>query len=199
MPEVIWSSIQSGVILYHFPRVVEELVSTVSVLVPPRIWCFSRWTGADRRKICVEAGIDDERRAAFSGPVLPSQKKRVVVVVVGIYFVAEVELEHTHCLTGLLAKFMETVYAPVSFIFCYVSFLPGNSNFGVLCFPYTSEIKIQPSDDMHAFPETFGFKGEALSYISDVSLLDVVTKTHWRPNEYRKVLKDLVSHEMNWC
>ncbi|XP_055804816.1 DNA mismatch repair protein MLH3-like [Solanum dulcamara] len=50
--------------------------------------------------------------------------------------------------------------------------------------------KYSHSDDMHAFPASLVFKGEALSYISDVSLLEIVTKTHWRPNEYRKVLKD---------
>ncbi|XP_055803990.1 DNA mismatch repair protein MLH3-like isoform X2 [Solanum dulcamara] len=50
--------------------------------------------------------------------------------------------------------------------------------------PATS--KYGHSDDMHAFPASFGFKGEALSYISDVSLLEIVTKTHWRPNEFCK-------------
>ncbi|XP_006340851.1 DNA mismatch repair protein MLH3 isoform X5 [Solanum tuberosum] len=50
--------------------------------------------------------------------------------------------------------------------------------------------KYSHSDDMHAFPASFGFKGEALSSISDVSLLEIVTKTHGRPNGYRKVLKD---------
>ncbi|KAH0718410.1 hypothetical protein KY285_014441 [Solanum tuberosum] len=34
------------------------------------------------------------------------------------------------------------------------------------------------SDDMHAFPTSFGLKGEALSCTSDVSLLKIVTKTH---------------------
>ncbi|XP_055803051.1 DNA mismatch repair protein MLH3-like isoform X2 [Solanum dulcamara] len=72
------------------------------------------------------------------------------------------------------------------FIFCCASFLSGHSNYGVVCFLYTSDIKIQSSNDMHAFPTSFGFKGEALSYISYVSLLEIVTKTHWRPNEYRK-------------
>ncbi|XP_055804856.1 DNA mismatch repair protein MLH3-like isoform X2 [Solanum dulcamara] len=76
------------------------------------------------------------------------------------------------------------------------------------------DIKIRPSDDMHAFPASFGFKGEALSYTSGISLLEIVIKTHWRPKEYRNVLKDgkclylgiddcrqddLVSHEMDWC
>ncbi|KAK4739179.1 hypothetical protein R3W88_002876 [Solanum pinnatisectum] len=42
---------------------------------------------------------------------------------------------------------------------------------------------------MHAFPASFDFKGEALSSISDLSLLEIVTKTHGMPYGYRKVLK----------
>lgn len=56
------------------------------------------------------------------------------------------------------------------------------------CFaPATS--KYSNSDDMHAFPTSFGFKGEALNSISDVSLLEIVSKIQGRPNGYRKVLK----------
>ncbi|PON82743.1 DNA mismatch repair protein [Trema orientale] len=36
---------------------------------------------------------------------------------------------------------------------------------------------------------SFGFRGEALASISDVSLLEVVTKASGRPNGYRKVMK----------
>ncbi|XP_065856516.1 DNA mismatch repair protein MLH3 isoform X2 [Euphorbia lathyris] len=36
---------------------------------------------------------------------------------------------------------------------------------------------------------TFGFRGEALASISDVSLLEIVTKARGMPNGYRKVLK----------
>lgn len=36
---------------------------------------------------------------------------------------------------------------------------------------------------------TFGFRGEALASISDVSLLEIITKAHGRPNGYRKVMK----------
>ncbi|XP_024976995.1 DNA mismatch repair protein MLH3 isoform X2 [Cynara cardunculus var. scolymus] len=43
--------------------------------------------------------------------------------------------------------------------------------------------------DMNTVPESFGFRGEALSSISDVSLLEVVTKAHGMPNGYRKVIK----------
>lgn len=42
---------------------------------------------------------------------------------------------------------------------------------------------------MNTVPESFGFRGEALSSISDVSLLEVVTKAHGMPNGYRKVIK----------
>ncbi|KAI7738387.1 hypothetical protein M8C21_008450 [Ambrosia artemisiifolia] len=42
---------------------------------------------------------------------------------------------------------------------------------------------------MNAVPESFGFRGEALSSISDVSLLEVFTKAHGMPNGYRKVMK----------
>lgn len=43
--------------------------------------------------------------------------------------------------------------------------------------------------DMNTVPESFGFRGEALSSISDVSLLEVVSKAHGMPNGYRKVIK----------
>lgn len=36
---------------------------------------------------------------------------------------------------------------------------------------------------------SFGFRGEALCSIADVSLLEVITKTHGMPHGYRKVLK----------
>lgn len=42
---------------------------------------------------------------------------------------------------------------------------------------------------MDAATGSFGFRGEALGSISDVSLLEIVTKTQGRPNGYRKVMK----------
>ncbi|KAL2522157.1 DNA mismatch repair protein MLH3 [Forsythia ovata] len=37
---------------------------------------------------------------------------------------------------------------------------------------------------------SFGFQGEALGSISDISLLEIVTKARGRPNGYRKVMKE---------
>ncbi|XP_020216008.1 DNA mismatch repair protein MLH3 isoform X2 [Cajanus cajan] len=43
--------------------------------------------------------------------------------------------------------------------------------------------------DLNAVSENFGYHGEALASISEVSLLEIVTRTFGRPNGYRKVLK----------
>ncbi|KAJ0468610.1 putative ribosomal protein S5 domain 2-type [Helianthus annuus] len=49
--------------------------------------------------------------------------------------------------------------------------------------------KVEKLAGMNTVPESFGFRGEALSSISDVSLLEVFTKAHGMPNGYRKVIK----------
>ncbi|XP_019182756.1 PREDICTED: DNA mismatch repair protein MLH3 isoform X4 [Ipomoea nil] len=49
--------------------------------------------------------------------------------------------------------------------------------------------KYDPLDDMNSVPLSFGYRGEALSSITAVSLVEIVTKAHGRPNGYRKVLK----------
>ncbi|XP_015576355.2 DNA mismatch repair protein MLH3 isoform X2 [Ricinus communis] len=49
--------------------------------------------------------------------------------------------------------------------------------------------KLHHFADMDAANESFGFRGEALASISDVSLLEIITKARGRPNGYRKVLK----------
>lgn len=49
--------------------------------------------------------------------------------------------------------------------------------------------KLHHLTEMDAATGSFGFRGEALGSISDVSLLEIVTKTQGRPNGYRKVMK----------
>ncbi|XAR73676.1 hypothetical protein NMG60_11007728 [Bertholletia excelsa] len=49
--------------------------------------------------------------------------------------------------------------------------------------------KVDQLADIDAVAGSFGFRGEALSSISNVSLLEVITKAHGRPNGYRKVMK----------
>ncbi|KAJ0097652.1 hypothetical protein Patl1_29279 [Pistacia atlantica] len=49
--------------------------------------------------------------------------------------------------------------------------------------------KLQHLADMDAASRTFGYRGEALASISDVSLLEIMTKAYGRPNGYRKVMK----------
>lgn len=44
--------------------------------------------------------------------------------------------------------------------------------------------------DLDTANQNFGFRGEALCSISDVSLLEIITKAHGRPHGYRKVMKD---------
>ncbi|XP_031382191.1 DNA mismatch repair protein MLH3 isoform X2 [Punica granatum] len=49
--------------------------------------------------------------------------------------------------------------------------------------------KCWPSDDTGTTFGSFGSRGEALASISDVSLIEMITKTHGSPNGYRKILK----------
>ncbi|KAF2291688.1 hypothetical protein GH714_028137 [Hevea brasiliensis] len=58
---------------------------------------------------------------------------------------------------------------------------------GMMAFDVTS--KLHHLADMHAAKRSFGFRGEALASISDVSLLEIISKARGRPNGYRKVLK----------
>lgn len=43
--------------------------------------------------------------------------------------------------------------------------------------------------ESRAVAQSFGFRGEALSSIANISLLEILTKAHGRPNGYRKVMK----------
>lgn len=49
--------------------------------------------------------------------------------------------------------------------------------------------KVDQLANTNAISGSFGYRGEALSSISDVSLLEVITTAHGRPNGYRKVMK----------
>ncbi|GMH23998.1 hypothetical protein Nepgr_025841 [Nepenthes gracilis] len=49
--------------------------------------------------------------------------------------------------------------------------------------------KFHPLADKDSCSKNFGFLGEALCSISDISLLEIITRTHGRPNGYRKVMK----------
>ena len=62
--------------------------------------------------------------------------------------------------SSVMFPFCLTILTMVS----YASFTPATS-------------KYSHSDDMHAVPASFGFEGDALSSISDVSLLEIVTQT----------------------
>ncbi|XP_074378948.1 DNA mismatch repair protein MLH3 isoform X3 [Apium graveolens] len=54
---------------------------------------------------------------------------------------------------------------------------------------YAATSKSDQMGDMDPTTGSFGSRGEALGSISDVSLLEVVTKAPGRPNGYRKVMK----------
>ncbi|XP_040937554.1 DNA mismatch repair protein MLH3 isoform X3 [Gossypium hirsutum] len=49
--------------------------------------------------------------------------------------------------------------------------------------------KLNHLSDLDAAGSSFGFRGEALASISDVALVEIVTKAYGRPNGYRKVIK----------
>ena len=74
--------------------------------------------------------------------------------------------------SSVMLHFRLTILTIVS----YACFTPATSNYCL-------------SDDMHAFPASFGLKGEALGSTSDISLLEIVTKSHGRPDGYRNFLK----------
>lgn len=54
---------------------------------------------------------------------------------------------------------------------------------------YAVTSKFHDLIDMDAKGRTFGFRGESLASISDVSLVEIITKTCGRANGYRKVMK----------
>ncbi|OVA00634.1 DNA mismatch repair protein [Macleaya cordata] len=49
--------------------------------------------------------------------------------------------------------------------------------------------KLQYLAEMDAATDSFGFRGEALGSLSDISLLEIITKARGMPNGYRKIIK----------
>ncbi|KAH7566166.1 hypothetical protein JRO89_XS08G0108900 [Xanthoceras sorbifolium] len=76
---------------------------------------------------------------------------------------------------------------------CYVKVVDDGSGISrdglVLLGERYATSKLQHLADMDTASGTFGFRGEALASISDVSLLEVITKAYGRPTGYRKVMK----------
>ncbi|KAK9284262.1 hypothetical protein L1049_023432 [Liquidambar formosana] len=72
---------------------------------------------------------------------------------------------------------------------CYVKVVDDGSGITRDGLQLTS--KLHPLANMDAAKGSFGFRGEALGSISDVSLLEIVTKAHGKPNGYRKGCKCL--------
>ncbi|KAK0604478.1 hypothetical protein LWI29_015995 [Acer saccharum] len=76
---------------------------------------------------------------------------------------------------------------------CYVKVVDDGSGISrdglVLLGERYATSKLHHLADMDTVSGTFGFRGEALASISDVSLLEVITKAYGRPNGYRKVMK----------
>lgn len=59
----------------------------------------------------------------------------------------------------------------------------------MLLFVQIATSKFDPQDVMDAGTESFDFHGETLCSISDISLLEIVTKARGRPNGYKKIMK----------
>ncbi|KAL6959813.1 hypothetical protein U1Q18_039969 [Sarracenia purpurea var. burkii] len=121
LPQAVYSSVRSGIILFDLTRVVEELVFN------------SLDAGATKISVAVGAGT------------------------------------------------------------CYVKVVDNGCGITrdglVLLGERYATSKFDKLAEADAVTGTFGFRGEALSSISDVSLLEVITKAHGRPNGYRKVVK----------
>ncbi|XP_057958791.1 DNA mismatch repair protein MLH3 isoform X2 [Malania oleifera] len=138
LPETVYSSLRSSIILSDLTRVVEELVFN------------SLDAGARKRK----QGFHESHYAV--------DKPLYVSIYIGI---------------GT----------------CYVKVVDNGSGITrdglVLLGERYATSKINSLDDMDSASGSFGFRGEALCSISDVSLLEIETKAHGRPNGFRKVMK----------
>ncbi|KZV47150.1 hypothetical protein F511_16992 [Dorcoceras hygrometricum] len=77
---------------------------------------------------------------------------------------------------------------------CYVKVVDNGSGITrdglVLLGERNATSKFDPLDMMYAGVESFDFHGETLCSLSDISLLEIVTKARGRPNGYKKILKN---------
>ncbi|KAG5529979.1 hypothetical protein RHGRI_030372 [Rhododendron griersonianum] len=126
LPEAVHSSVRSGIILFDFARVVEELIFNSLDAGATKIFVF---------QISVAVGV-------------------------GTCYIKVVDNGVGITRDGL-----------------------------VLLGERYATSKFDQLTETDAVTRSFGFRGEALSSISDVSLLEVITKAHGRPNGYRKVVK----------
>lgn len=67
------------------------------------------------------------------------------------------------------------------------SILSSDSFHGYVLITATSKFRCLA--DMDVGVESLSFRGEALGSLSDVCLLEVITKAQGKPNGYRKVIK----------
>ncbi|RDX87164.1 DNA mismatch repair protein MLH3, partial [Mucuna pruriens] len=139
LPEAARSSLRSGISLFDFTRVVEELV----------------FNSLDARATKVSVFVS-----------IGSFNLKVVDDEMSVYlFVLKILSCLAHLGNGITRDGLELVgerYATSKFLNLV---------------------------DLNATSENFGFRGEALASISEVSLLEIMTRTYGRPNGYRKVLK----------
>ncbi|XP_073029392.1 DNA mismatch repair protein MLH3 isoform X2 [Primulina eburnea] len=77
---------------------------------------------------------------------------------------------------------------------CYIKVVDNGSGITrdglVLLGEQYATSKFDPMDSMDAGMESFDFHGETLCSISDISLLEIVTKARGRPNGYKKIMKN---------
>ena len=66
---------------------------------------------------------------------------------------------------------------------------PHESHFSFSHYALAVTSKLYHLADLDDVSSSFGFRGEALASISDVALVEIVTKASGRPNGYRKVIK----------
>ncbi|XP_073158982.1 DNA mismatch repair protein MLH3 isoform X2 [Henckelia pumila] len=93
----------------------------------------------------------------------------------------------------VLLRLLHQVSVAVGVGNCYIKVVDNGSGITrdglVLLGERYATSKFDPLDVMDAGTESFDFHGETLCSISDISLLEIVTKARGRPNGYKKIMK----------